>query len=183
LLCRTTEGGMCSSVGEFVKRYFKGNSSLEVWVIRFQFIELEQPAPAQTSPSIGVYSNSGTKPNSNSALALLAMSIHQPQLSDFGVYSDSGSKTNRYSLIPPSTKSIHQASLTHLGVYSEFGSKIDKYSLIPPSTKSIHQPSLTHLGVYANSESKTGRYFLITSVNKSIHQARTYALTNQPKYG
>jgi hypothetical protein len=52
------EGGMCSSVGEFVKRYFKGNSSLEVWVIRFQFIELEQPAPAQTSPSLGVYSNS-----------------------------------------------------------------------------------------------------------------------------
>lgn len=28
------EGGMCSSVEEFVQQYFKGNSNLEVWVIR-----------------------------------------------------------------------------------------------------------------------------------------------------
>ena len=35
------EGGMCSSVSEFIKQYFKDNSSLEVWVIRFEFVLLD----------------------------------------------------------------------------------------------------------------------------------------------
>ncbi|MEG5159552.1 hypothetical protein QUB37_03760 [Microcoleus sp. AT3-A2] len=32
------EGGMCSTIGEFVQQYFDGNPRLEVWVIRFEFI-------------------------------------------------------------------------------------------------------------------------------------------------
>jgi hypothetical protein len=32
------EGGMCSTIGEFIQRYFDGNPRLEVWVIRFEFI-------------------------------------------------------------------------------------------------------------------------------------------------
>jgi len=165
------EGGMCSSVGEFIKRYFKGNSSLEVWVIRFQFIELEQPAPAQTSPILGVYSNSGTKPNSNSALTSLAVSIHQTQLSDCGVYADSRSKTNKYSLIPSAINSIHQASFTTLGVYADSGSKTNKYSLLPSATKSIHQASFTTLGVYSAIPHKTNSYFPFSLSIDSIHQA------------
>lgn len=33
------EGGMCSSINQFIDQYFEGDSNLEVWVIRFQFIE------------------------------------------------------------------------------------------------------------------------------------------------
>src|SRR4028119_1397263 len=165
------EGGMCSSVGEFVKRYFKGNSNLEVWVIRFQFIELEQPAPTQTSPILGVYSDFGTKTNSNSALTSLAVSIHQTPLSHCGVYPDSARKTNKYSLLPLATKSIQQALFTILGVYPDSARKTDTYSLIPSVTKSIHQASSTILGVYPDSARKTDTYSLLSSVTKSIHQA------------
>jgi hypothetical protein len=34
------EGGMCSSTEEFVQKYFKGNDTLEVWVINFAFLPL-----------------------------------------------------------------------------------------------------------------------------------------------
>jgi hypothetical protein len=71
------EGGMCSSVAEFVKHYFKGNSSLEVWVIRFEFVPLDQVASTPTPECLGVYSDSTSKGNSNSAITLPDQSIHQ----------------------------------------------------------------------------------------------------------
>jgi DNA adenine methylase Dam len=42
------EGGMVETVAEFIEKYFEGDRSLEVWVIRFRFIPLIQPS----SPSI-----------------------------------------------------------------------------------------------------------------------------------
>jgi hypothetical protein len=165
------EGGMCSSVKEFVKRYFKSNSNLEVWVIRFQFIELDQPAPAPTSQRLGVYSDSETKANSNSAPTSLAVSIHQTQLSDCGVYPDSRSKTKNYSLIPLATKSIHQAPFATPGVHADFGSETNNYSLIPSATKSIHQASFKFLGVYSGTQHKANSYFLFSLSIDSIHQA------------
>jgi hypothetical protein len=165
------EGGMCSSVAEFIKQYFKGNTSQEVWVIRFEFVALNQVASTKTVAVLGVCSDSGTKANSTSALTSLAASIHQTQLLCCGVYPASESKTDRYSFIASATKSIHQASFTPFGVYSSSGSKNDRSSLICPATKSIHQDSLTILGVYSNSGSKTDRYSFIASATKSIHQA------------
>jgi hypothetical protein len=168
------ERGMCSSVKEFVKRYFKGNSSLEVWVIRFQFIELNQLAPTQTFPLLGVYSESATKPNSYSALTSLAASIHQTQISDLGVCADSGNKTNKYSFIPSAIQSIHQASFNPLGVYSGTHHKTNSYFPVTLSIESIHQASpepRPRFGVYSDSGSETNRYSLIASANKSIHQA------------
>lgn len=32
------EGGMCSTIGEFIEQYFDSNPRLEVWVVRFKFI-------------------------------------------------------------------------------------------------------------------------------------------------
>lgn len=165
------EGGMCSSVAEFVKRYFKGNSSLEVWVIRFEFIELEQLLPTQLVEDLGVYSDSGTKSNSNSALASLALSIHQTQLSDFGVYFDSGNKTNTYSFIASENNSIHQTLLTTLGVYANSKSKTGKYFIITSADKSIHQPLFTDIGVYSVIQEKTNSYFPFSLSIDSIQQA------------
>ncbi len=110
------EGGMCSSVAEFVKQYFKGDDSLEVWVICFEFVELNLPAPTATAEALGVYSDSETKADKNSDITSLAESIHQAQLSGFGVYPDSACKIDSNSLINSATNSIHQASLASLGV-------------------------------------------------------------------
>ena len=168
------EGGMCSSVEEFVKRYFKGNSSLEVWVVRFQFIELEEAVPAPTFPSLGVYSESVTKPNSNSALTSLAVSIHQTQLSDFGIYADSANKINIYPLILSATQSIHQASFNFLGVYSGSQQKANSYFPFSLSIDNIRQASpepRKSFGVYSESVSKHDRYSFLASAKKSIQQA------------
>ncbi|MEL6383844.1 MAG: hypothetical protein AAFQ89_15590 [Cyanobacteria bacterium J06626_18] len=37
------EGGMCSSVDEYIQKYFKGDDSLSVAVVRFTFQRLEMP--------------------------------------------------------------------------------------------------------------------------------------------
>jgi hypothetical protein len=168
------EGGMCSSVGEFVKRYFKGNSSLEVWVIRFQFIAREQPASTQAPQSLGVYSNSGTQTNSNSVLTSLAASIHQTQLPGLALCADSGSKIDKYSFIPSAIQSIHQALFYRLGVYSGTQHKTNGYFPFTLSIESIYQASSEprpSFGVSSDSGSETNRYSLIPSANESIHQA------------
>jgi hypothetical protein len=36
------EGGMSATVSEFISQYFKGNTNLEVWVIRFRFQEINK---------------------------------------------------------------------------------------------------------------------------------------------
>jgi hypothetical protein len=46
------EGGMCDSIEQFIQRYFKGNSSLEVWVIRFEFVTLDRVASTNTPNSL-----------------------------------------------------------------------------------------------------------------------------------
>jgi hypothetical protein len=48
------EGGMCSTVADFISQYFKGRAKLEVWVIQFEFVSLE--------PTIGVEVSGEPKP-------------------------------------------------------------------------------------------------------------------------
>lgn len=40
------EGGMVATVEEFVNKYFEGDRDLEVWVVRFEFLPLEEKQPA-----------------------------------------------------------------------------------------------------------------------------------------
>jgi hypothetical protein len=92
------EGGMCSSVAEFVKRYFKGDSNQEVWVIRFEFVALNQVASTKTPEALSVYSDSTIEANTNSAINLSDSSIHQAQL--FGVTLCSNSAITTDSTFP-----------------------------------------------------------------------------------
>ena len=172
------EGGMCSSVAEFVKQYFKGDDSLEVWVICFEFVELNQPAPTATAEALGVYSDSETKADKNSDITSLAESIHQAQLSGFGVYPDSACKIDSNSLINSATNSIHQASLASLGVYSVIQNTANNNFAIALSTPSVHQASLAPLGVYCALEPKTNSNSTITlstteytpSLTRTLHK-------------
>ncbi|WP_377481955.1 MAG: hypothetical protein P2A85_29510 (plasmid) [Microcoleus anatoxicus] len=165
------EGGMCESVEAFIKRYFKGNTSLEVWVIRFEFVGLNQPAPTPTAEALGVYSDSETKADSNSLISSPIESIHQAQLSGFGVCADSAVKTDSNSPITSATESIHQTSLTSLGVYSVIQNTANNNFAVALSTLSIHQASLACLGVYYALEPKTNSNSALTLSTLSIHQA------------
>jgi len=40
------EGGMVATVEEFVSKYFEGDRDLQVWVVRFEFVPLEEKQPA-----------------------------------------------------------------------------------------------------------------------------------------
>jgi len=173
------EGGMCSSVAEFVKQYFKGHTSLEVWVIRFEFVPLDRVTSTNTPEQLGVYSESTTKANSNPAIASLAVSIHQAQLFDSGVYPNYTGKTDTNSLIASATESIHQTSLTPLGVYSAIQYKTTRNFPISLLIDSIHQPSLEHqttLGVYQNNSNKLNSSAAISLLGKSIHQSSIASL-------
>ena len=168
------EGGMCESVEAFIQQYFKGDASLEVWVIRFEFIAADKPAQIPTGEALGVYSDSIAKGNSNSATTLLATSIHQTLLSGLGVCADSTGKTDSYSLIASATESIHQTSLIPLGVYSAIQYKTNRNFPISLSIESIHQASPEHqtaLGVYQSNGNQVDINTAITSPIKSIHQA------------
>jgi hypothetical protein len=158
------EGGMCDSVEQFIKHYFKGNSSLEVWVIRFEFIAVD---------ALGVYSNSANKADSNSAITTPTESIHQVLLSTFNVCSTALSKTDSYSAITAPSESIHQASIAPLGVYSGDGDRTDANSAVTSLNESIHQTSVENLGVYSNLASKTDNNAAITSPTESIHQVQS----------
>ena len=137
------EGGMCSSVSEFIKQYFKDNSSLEVWVIRFEFVLLDQVASTKTPECLGVYSNFATKADNYSAITSLAASIHQAQFSGVRVCFDSARSTDSNYPLTSATDSIHQASLTLLGVYSVIQKRANSNSPITSAKDSIHQASLT----------------------------------------
>lgn len=115
------EGGMCSSVTDFIRQYFKGNGSLEVWVIRFEFVALDRVASTKTPQLLGVYCDSAIEANSSSAITLSDQSIHQGQLSDFRLCDNSASTTNSNSPITSATDSIHQVPVVQGGsglVYS-----------------------------------------------------------------
>jgi len=165
------EGGMCDSIEQFIQHYFRGNSSLEVWVIRFEFVALERVASTNTPEQLGVYSDSATKTDSNSAISSLAVSIHQAQLSGASLCYDSASKADSSSPTASATDSIHQASLTPLGVYSAIHNRANSRFSITLATDSIHQASLTLPGVYSAIQYQTNRYFPISLSIESIHRA------------
>jgi hypothetical protein len=115
------EGGMCESVEQFIQRYFKGNGSLEVWVIRFEFIAADKQAQIQTATIPGVYSDSATKADSNSAITSLAESIHQISIPRLGVYPSSVNQTDSNATNDLLTEIIHQVPVVQRGsglVYS-----------------------------------------------------------------
>ena len=135
------EGGMCASLEQFIQRYFKGNTNLEVWVIRFEIVALNQVASTKTIKPLGVYSDSTIEFNSNSPITFSDMSIHQAQLSGFSLCDGFTSITNSTSLITSATDSIHQASFTLLGVYSAIDNKFNSSFSITLRGESIHQAS------------------------------------------
>ena len=165
------EGGMCSSVPEFIKRYFKDNSSQEVWVIRFQFATLNQLASTNTPELLGVYSDSTIEARDNSATTPSVESIHQAQLISCGVYPDSETTTGSNSPISSVNDSIHQALLAPLDVYSLIQNTANKNFAVALSTSSVHQASITPLGVYYALEPKTNSNCAFYLSNQSIHQA------------
>ena len=135
------EGGMCDSLEQFIQRYFKGNTNLEVWVIRFEIVALNQVASTKTIKPLGVYSDSTIEANSNSAITLSDQSIHQAQLSGFSLCDRSTSTANSIFFITSATHSIHQASFTPLGVYSAIDNKANSSFSITLRGESIHQAS------------------------------------------
>jgi hypothetical protein len=136
------EGGMCDSIEQFIQRYFKGDSSIEVWVIRFEFVPLDQVASTKTPEPLGVYSSSRIKANSNSAITLSYQSIHQTHLSELSLCDGSAITTDSNFPITLALDSIHQASLIPLGVYSAIHNKANNSFSITLKGESIHQASL-----------------------------------------
>lgn len=165
------EGGMCASVEEFIKRYFKGNSNLEVWVIRFEFIELDRPAQTPTAEALGVYSDSPTKARGNSDITSLAESIHQAQLAPVIASFESDSITRGNLPLSSRNYSIHQTLSLSFGVYSAISNTANNNFGITLPTPSIHQALLAPLGVYYALEPKTNSSSALTLSTQSVHQA------------
>ncbi|MEG4912267.1 hypothetical protein [Microcoleus sp. B7-D4] len=173
------EGGMCASVPEFIQRYFKGNSSQEVWVVRFDFVAMDILASTHTPEKLGVYSDSETKADSNSDLTSLAESIHQAQLTPGITFLDSDSTTNSNVPLSPRKYSIHQASLSSLGVYSILEHKTNSNFGITLSKQSIHQALLNHQtfpGLSQNNDNQANTNTPISLPDKSIHQSSISSL-------
>ncbi|MGB7895450.1 MAG: hypothetical protein WCF82_26600 [Microcoleus sp.] len=167
------EGGMCSSVTEFIKCYFKGNSSLEVWVIRFELVALNQLALAHTPEKLGVYSDSETKTDSNSDITSPTKSIHQASLTTLGVYSVIQNTANSNSAFALSNQSIHQASCNHqifAGLSQNNGNQANINTSISLPVESIHQSSTPSLGVYTNDGNQSDSNAANDSLAESIHQ-------------
>lgn len=120
------EGGMCSSVEEFVQQYFKGNSNLEVWVIRFEFIADLSVLDLDRAPVLGVYSDFQSTVDSNYPISSPIKSIHQTPLTVFGVYCDSDNKANSKSSISLPVESIHQAPS------AKYQTMLDVYPILEP---------------------------------------------------
>ncbi|WP_293271538.1 hypothetical protein [Microcoleus sp. PH2017_02_FOX_O_A] len=204
------EGGMCQSIGEFVGRYFKGDSSFVVWVIRFEFIPnlqayinrspLRDVSPAFEGAAtsnfplilpiesihqaslvpLGVYPALAKQTNTNSPIPSVDESIHQASSVSLGVYPAFAKQTNTNSPIPSLDESIHQASLVSLGVYPGLGKQANTSSPILSRIDSIHQDSLNPLGVYQPPEHQTNIKSPISSRIKSIHQASSFSLGVYP---
>jgi hypothetical protein len=163
------EGAMCRSVGEFVGRYFKGNSNLEVWVIRFEFIaDLEaytnSPSLRKASPAVG------GQANSNSSLVSPIESIYQAERTGLGVYPASENRTNtNYPILSP-VESIHQAEVALLGVCPASENQANTNHPILSQIKSIHQTLLGILGICPEPDNQTNINHPIHSPQASIHQ-------------
>ncbi|MEZ2224775.1 hypothetical protein [Microcoleus sp.] len=167
------EGGMCSSVTEFVKCYFKGNSTQEVWVIRFEFVAMNQLASTNTPELLGVYSDYA-KADSNSHISSGNNSIHQASLAPLGVYSAIQNIANSNCAVALSTLSIHQASLAPLGVYPKLEPKTNSNCALALSTDGIHQALPNHHtvpGIDQNSGKQVNTNAAISSPVDSIHQS------------
>lgn len=165
------EGGMCDSVEAFIKQYFKGNSSLAVWVIRFELVAMDLLASTNTTELLGVYSESETKTGSNCDITSLAESIHQAQLAPIVVSFDSDSITNSNLPLSSRNYSIHQTLSLSLGVYSATPNTANNNFGITLPTLSIHQASLTPFGVYYRVEDKLNSNSAFALSTQSIHQA------------
>ena len=155
------EGGMCESVEEFVQQYFKGNNSLEVWVIRFEFIATE---------NLAAYLNSDSESNNNSSISSTTQSIHQALLCPLGVYQSNGNQVNSNGATSSLIESIHQSSIPSLGVYSNDNNQIDSNYPIASTAQSIHQTPVVQGGnglVYAfwKGESMVNHYRYKVKVN------------------
>ena len=173
------EGGMSSSVPEFIKRYFKGNSSQEVWVIRFEFATLNQLASTNTPELLGVYSDSETKADSNSHISSANDSIHQASLAPLGVCSAIQNTANSNCAVALSTLSIHQTSLAPIGVYPTLDPKTNSNCALALSTDGIHQALPNHHtvpGIDQNSGKQANTNTPISSSGQSIHQISTPSL-------
>lgn len=180
------EGGMCSSVAEFVKCYFKGNSTQEVWVIRFEFVAMNQLASTNTPELLGVYSDSETKADSNSHISSANDSIHQASLAPLGVYSAIQNTANSNCAVALSTLSIHQALLAPLGVYPTLEPKTNSNCALALSTDGIHQALPNHHtvpGIDQNSGKQVNTNCAISSPVDSIHQISTPSLGVYPSDG
>jgi hypothetical protein len=103
---------MCGTVSEFVQQYFKGDTNLEVWAIRFEFIADLEVLGLGSSAVVGLYSDSQSQTNSSLTIPSPTGSIHQASLSQLGVYSGSDNEANSNPPNPLPTESIHQA-LSH----------------------------------------------------------------------
>lgn len=131
------EGGMCESVESFINQYFKGNCHLEVWVIRFEFIAID---------NLGVYLASDNSSSNNSSISSATLSIHQSSLPLLGVYSQLHNLTSTNFGITLSTNRIHQSSIESLGVYSSNANQSDSNYPITSTTLSIHQEPVVQGG-------------------------------------
>ncbi|MCW6053729.1 phage N-6-adenine-methyltransferase [Lyngbya sp. CCAP 1446/10] len=103
------EGGMCSSVQEFIQQYFKGNSYLEVWVIRFEFIASLSVLDLEPAAVPGMCADYQSTVDSNYPIPSPIESIHQTLLTLAGVHSHSDNEANNNPSIPLPIESIHQA--------------------------------------------------------------------------
>ncbi|MEG4997700.1 hypothetical protein [Microcoleus sp. B4-D4] len=167
------EGGMCSSVAEFVKCYFKGNSTQEVWVIRFEFVAMDLLASTNTPELLGVYSDSETKADSNSHISSTNDSIHQASLAPLGVYPTLEPKTNSNCALALSTDGIHQALPNYHtvpGIDQNSGKQVNTNAAISSPVDSIHQISTPSLGVYPSYGNQSDSNTTKDSLAESIHQ-------------
>ena len=180
------EGGMCSSVAEFVKRYFKGDSNQEVWVIRFELVPLEQVASTKTPEVLGVYSDSTSEANSSSAIIWSNPSIHQALLRPLGVYSAIHNKANSSFSITLRAESIHQSSLT-----PHPSDKNDSFSFpnaittdsIEAVSVSASQEHQRVSGLYHSGDHQTNANPDISLLAESIHQSSIPSLGVYPSDG
>lgn len=95
------EGGMVATVEEFVNKYFEGDRDLEVWVVRFEFIPLEEKQSEIASP----YAPDDKVGQAKEAIAQSLPSLPPLQGSD-------------YKLIvcdPPWTYNLRESDATHRG--------------------------------------------------------------------
>ncbi|MEG4242956.1 hypothetical protein QUA51_09645 [Microcoleus sp. Pol10_D6] len=173
------EGGMCASVPEFIKCYFKGNSSQEVWVIRFECIELDQLAQTPPAETLGVSSNSETKADSNSDITALTESIHQAQLAPVIASFDSDRTTNSKLPLSSRNDSIHHGSLSSLGVYSVIQNTANSKFGFTLSNQSIHQALPNYqifLGLSQNNSKQTNTNIPVALPVESVHQSSILSL-------